>query len=221
METRFQSVDSVFVFFPRSLQKCAQPSSPVCLSAGRGGGDGEEGLDGRGGGQLGPRDASAQRVGWPGVRQPRGQWPNKADERLRPFALRQLSKSLCFLTYLCTQATKAEKTPHYKVLFSGPGPSSVAIGYLPQTQLQRVTGIRVGSQYKISPLTEWRRPQHIFHSSVHSSLIFPLWKITLRISTESVSSCSRGSGKFTPKTAWRTTRSGRPRSRMFKSVPFK
>lgn len=37
---------------------------------------------------------------------------------------------------------KAENTPHYKVLFSGPGPSSVAIGYLPQTQLQRVTGHR-------------------------------------------------------------------------------
>lgn len=49
----------------------------------------------------------------------------------------------CGCTYLYTQSTKAENTPHYKVLFSGHGPSSVAIGYLPQTQLQRVTGHRV------------------------------------------------------------------------------
>lgn len=51
--------------------------------------------------------------------------------------------SSCGFTYLYTQATKAENTPHYKVLFSGPGPSSVVIGYLPQTQLQRISGIRV------------------------------------------------------------------------------
>ncbi|XP_059212634.1 uncharacterized protein si:dkey-261l7.2 [Centropristis striata] len=37
---------------------------------------------------------------------------------------------------------KAENTPHYKVLFSGPGPSSLLVGYLPQTQLQRITGMR-------------------------------------------------------------------------------
>lgn len=37
---------------------------------------------------------------------------------------------------------KAENTPHYKVLFSGPGPSSVLVGYLPQTQLERITGMR-------------------------------------------------------------------------------
>ncbi|XP_039980380.1 si:dkey-261l7.2 isoform X2 [Xiphias gladius] len=36
----------------------------------------------------------------------------------------------------------AEKTPHYKVLFSGPGPSSLLVAYLPQTQLERITGIR-------------------------------------------------------------------------------
>ncbi|XP_023853344.1 uncharacterized protein si:dkey-261l7.2 isoform X2 [Salvelinus sp. IW2-2015] len=36
----------------------------------------------------------------------------------------------------------AENTPHYKVLFSGPGPSSFLVGYLPQTRLERVTGTR-------------------------------------------------------------------------------
>uniref|UniRef100_A0A3Q3KCV0 Hemimethylated DNA-binding domain-containing protein n=1 Tax=Monopterus albus TaxID=43700 RepID=A0A3Q3KCV0_MONAL len=36
-----------------------------------------------------------------------------------------------------------EKTPHYKVLFSGPGPSSLLVAYLPQTQLARITGTRV------------------------------------------------------------------------------
>ncbi|KAM9355470.1 uncharacterized protein KZ484_013593 isoform 2-T3 [Pholidichthys leucotaenia] len=38
--------------------------------------------------------------------------------------------------------TIAERTPHYKVLFSGPVPSSVIIAYLPQTQLARISGIR-------------------------------------------------------------------------------
>ncbi|XP_056150541.1 uncharacterized protein si:dkey-261l7.2 isoform X2 [Lampris incognitus] len=37
---------------------------------------------------------------------------------------------------------KAENTPHYKVLFSGPGPSSLFVAYLPQTQLDRITGLR-------------------------------------------------------------------------------
>ncbi|XP_071779470.1 uncharacterized protein LOC139930250 [Centroberyx gerrardi] len=37
---------------------------------------------------------------------------------------------------------KAENTPHYKVLFSGPGPNSILVAYLPQTQLQRITGMR-------------------------------------------------------------------------------
>ncbi|XP_008311416.1 uncharacterized protein LOC103381032 [Cynoglossus semilaevis] len=36
----------------------------------------------------------------------------------------------------------ARKTPHYKVLFSGPGPTSLLVAYLPQTQLERVTGTR-------------------------------------------------------------------------------
>lgn len=45
-----------------------------------------------------------------------------------------------------TQGLKAEYTPHYKVLFGGQSPSSMIIGYLPQTQLERVTGMRVRSK---------------------------------------------------------------------------
>ncbi|XP_037541244.1 si:dkey-261l7.2 [Nematolebias whitei] len=41
-----------------------------------------------------------------------------------------------------SEDTKAEKTPHYKVLFSGPGPSSLLVAYLPQTQLERITGTK-------------------------------------------------------------------------------
>lgn len=44
--------------------------------------------------------------------------------------------------YSSFEDNKAENTPHYKVLFSGPGPSSVLVGYLPQTQLERITGMR-------------------------------------------------------------------------------
>ncbi|CAJ1077473.1 uncharacterized protein si:dkey-261l7.2 [Xyrichtys novacula] len=40
------------------------------------------------------------------------------------------------------EGTKVEKTPHYKVLFRGPSSSSVFVGYLPQTQLERITGMR-------------------------------------------------------------------------------
>ncbi|KAM7395724.1 hypothetical protein PAMA_007141 [Pampus argenteus] len=40
------------------------------------------------------------------------------------------------------EETKAERTPHYKVLFSGPGTSSLLVAYLPQTQLDRITGMR-------------------------------------------------------------------------------
>lgn len=47
---------------------------------------------------------------------------------------------------LWTQGLKAENTPHYKVLFSGQSPSSMIIGYLPQTQLERITGMRVRSK---------------------------------------------------------------------------
>ncbi|XP_019712069.1 uncharacterized protein LOC109507231 [Hippocampus comes] len=38
------------------------------------------------------------------------------------------------------QGVAAERTPHYKVLFSGFGPNHVIVGYLPQTHLKRVTG---------------------------------------------------------------------------------
>lgn len=44
--------------------------------------------------------------------------------------------------YSSFEGTTAEKTPHYKVLFSGPGPSSLLVAYLPQTQLARITGTR-------------------------------------------------------------------------------
>ncbi|TDH00198.1 hypothetical protein EPR50_G00185940 [Perca flavescens] len=44
--------------------------------------------------------------------------------------------------YSSSEGPKAERTPHYKVLFNGPGPSSVFVGYLPQTQLDRITGMR-------------------------------------------------------------------------------
>ncbi|XP_047429358.1 uncharacterized protein si:dkey-261l7.2 [Mugil cephalus] len=44
--------------------------------------------------------------------------------------------------YSNSEEPKAENTPHYKVLFSGPGPSSLLVAYLPQTQLERITGMR-------------------------------------------------------------------------------
>ncbi|XP_029965660.1 uncharacterized protein LOC115401551 [Salarias fasciatus] len=44
--------------------------------------------------------------------------------------------------YANSEETKAENTPHYKVLFSGPEPSSFLVAYLPQTQLERITGLR-------------------------------------------------------------------------------
>lgn len=44
--------------------------------------------------------------------------------------------------YSNAEGPRAEKTPHYKVLFSGPGSSSLLIAYLPQTELQRITGMR-------------------------------------------------------------------------------
>lgn len=44
--------------------------------------------------------------------------------------------------YSNSQDIKAEKTPHYKVLFKGPGQSSLLVAYLPQTQLERISGIR-------------------------------------------------------------------------------
>lgn len=44
--------------------------------------------------------------------------------------------------YSNSEDIKAEKTPHYKVLFSGPGSSSLLVAYLPQTQLGRITGVK-------------------------------------------------------------------------------
>lgn len=44
--------------------------------------------------------------------------------------------------YADPEDIKAEKTPHYKVLFRGPEPSSFLVAYLPQTQLERVTGVK-------------------------------------------------------------------------------
>ncbi|CAB1434859.1 unnamed protein product [Pleuronectes platessa] len=44
--------------------------------------------------------------------------------------------------YSGLEGITAERTPHYKVLFSGPGPTSLLIAYLPQTQLERITGMK-------------------------------------------------------------------------------
>ncbi|XP_015202298.1 uncharacterized protein [Lepisosteus oculatus] len=44
--------------------------------------------------------------------------------------------------YTGTELQKAEQIPHYKVLFNGPGPSSVFVGYIPQTSLERFIGIK-------------------------------------------------------------------------------
>ncbi|XP_015202290.2 uncharacterized protein [Lepisosteus oculatus] len=45
--------------------------------------------------------------------------------------------------YTGTELQKAEQIPHYKVLFNGPGPSSVFVGYIPQTSLERFIGIKL------------------------------------------------------------------------------
>ncbi|XP_028996364.1 uncharacterized protein si:dkey-261l7.2 [Betta splendens] len=44
--------------------------------------------------------------------------------------------------YSSHEGFAAVRTPHYKVLFSGPGPSSLLVAYLPQTQLERITGLQ-------------------------------------------------------------------------------
>ncbi|KAL0967140.1 hypothetical protein UPYG_G00248320 [Umbra pygmaea] len=41
-----------------------------------------------------------------------------------------------------TEDRTSQNTPHYKVLFSGPGPSTLLVGYLPQNRLERLTGTR-------------------------------------------------------------------------------
>ncbi|XP_066556424.1 uncharacterized protein LOC136747491 [Amia ocellicauda] len=35
-----------------------------------------------------------------------------------------------------------QDVPHYKILFHGPGPSSVMVGYMPQTSLETITGLK-------------------------------------------------------------------------------
>ncbi|XP_068197931.1 uncharacterized protein si:dkey-261l7.2 isoform X2 [Antennarius striatus] len=45
--------------------------------------------------------------------------------------------------YSNSEGITAENTPHYKVLFSGPQASSVFVAYLPQTQLERITRMKV------------------------------------------------------------------------------
>ena len=67
--------DSLSLLPPCSLKDGAQPSSSVRVSAGGRGGDGEERQLGRGGGELGPWDASPPRVGGQSVCQLRGEQP--------------------------------------------------------------------------------------------------------------------------------------------------
>ncbi|XP_063079507.1 uncharacterized protein si:dkey-261l7.2 [Engraulis encrasicolus] len=44
--------------------------------------------------------------------------------------------------YSESELASASDTPHYKVVFSGPGPSSIMMGYLPQSALRRVMGYK-------------------------------------------------------------------------------
>ncbi|XP_062323945.1 uncharacterized protein si:dkey-261l7.2 [Osmerus eperlanus] len=44
--------------------------------------------------------------------------------------------------YSNSEEVAAKHTPHYKVVFSGPGQSSIMVGYLPQTKLKRITGMK-------------------------------------------------------------------------------
>ncbi|GAA6111476.1 uncharacterized protein si:dkey-261l7.2, partial [Tachysurus ichikawai] len=44
--------------------------------------------------------------------------------------------------YTNSEVKRMENTPHYKILFSGPDPSSLMIGYLPQNVLQLFKGYR-------------------------------------------------------------------------------
>ncbi|KAG7240213.1 hypothetical protein INR49_027024 [Caranx melampygus] len=57
--------------------------------------------------------------------------------------------------YSSSEGITAEKTPHYKILFSGPGPSSLLVAYLPQTQLERITGMRGVPQALSQELTDF------------------------------------------------------------------
>ncbi|KAJ0027062.1 hypothetical protein NQD34_018062 [Periophthalmus magnuspinnatus] len=53
------------------------------------------------------------------------------------------------------EVSTPEKTPHYKVLFNGPGESSLLVAYLPQTQLERVTGMKVSLRPNIPTLENY------------------------------------------------------------------
>ncbi|KAJ8355741.1 hypothetical protein SKAU_G00185350 [Synaphobranchus kaupii] len=44
--------------------------------------------------------------------------------------------------YSDSEVQRAEDTPHYKVIFSGPGPSSFLVGYLPQASLELFNGLK-------------------------------------------------------------------------------
>ncbi|KAI1897648.1 hypothetical protein AGOR_G00085430 [Albula goreensis] len=44
--------------------------------------------------------------------------------------------------YSNSELQRVEDTPHYKVIFSGPGPNSLMVGYLPQTSLELLTGFQ-------------------------------------------------------------------------------
>ncbi|CAL8313455.1 unnamed protein product [Lota lota] len=45
--------------------------------------------------------------------------------------------------YSNQEEVRAEQTPHYRVLFSGPGANSVMLAYLPQSQLERITDVEL------------------------------------------------------------------------------
>ncbi|XP_028825222.1 uncharacterized protein LOC114784082 [Denticeps clupeoides] len=44
--------------------------------------------------------------------------------------------------YSESEMKRAEDSPHYKIVFNGPGPSSIMIGYLPQSAIRPLTGMK-------------------------------------------------------------------------------
>ncbi|KAG7460832.1 hypothetical protein MATL_G00203100 [Megalops atlanticus] len=44
--------------------------------------------------------------------------------------------------YSDSELQRVEDTPHYKVIFNGPGPSSLMVGYLPQSSLELFSGFQ-------------------------------------------------------------------------------
>lgn len=118
---------------------------------------------------------------------------------------------------MTTQGLNAENTPHYKVLFGGHDPSSVIIGYLPQTQLERITGMKV----RIKEILTHHQTCLTHHGLTDGccSRTFPLWRITSHIMTGSGLSCSPGSASCFPRT-WLRTKSCSPGSRSFRKGVF-